>query len=151
MRTAALAVPFVALSLLTACSNESAPAATTPPTPAASAAPATTAAAAPFTIVGSIALTDSFVPGPGGVGCEGDGGYSDITTGGVVTVSDASGTIVAVGSIKVGAPTAAECTLFFEVTDVPASPFYQIEVTNRGLVTFTDAQARGGEVMLSLG
>lgn len=159
MRRPALAVLALLAIALAGCGNqpvaepdspvsEAAGASSTASTAAASTTPAT---AEPFTMVGSISLSDNFVNSASGVGCQGSGGYSDITPGAVVTVYDASTAIVAVGSITIGGSTGTTCDLFFEVTDIPPSDFYQVEVSNRGLVTFTEAQARGGEVMLTLG
>jgi len=150
---------LLALAVLAGCSTaDSAPPAPPstpqpPPSATASSTPPTSATAAPFDLVGLISLVDpgGYGPGPGGVGCEGTGGYSDLTPGATVTVQDADGTIVAVGSVSVGAEDAGRCQLFFEVTDVPASDFYQVEVSGRGAVPFTDEQARGGEVLLTIG
>jgi hypothetical protein len=107
----------------------------------------------PFDLVGGLRLADpdGFTTGPGGIGCQGSGGYSDLRPGSGVTVQDASGTIVAVGSLTIGVPSGGGCDLYFEVPDLPTSDFYQIEVGNRGTVTFTEEQAHGGEVMLTIG
>lgn len=156
MRVTALTLSALCALTLAGCSNVAAdqppPSTTTSGGAATSAAAATSSApTGPFTIVGVMTLVDSYTAGSGGIGCQGSGGYSDMRPGAVATASDAAGTIVAVGSIKVGGETEKGCQLFFEIPDVPQSAFYQIEVSNRGLVTFTEEEARGGEVMLSLG
>ena len=110
------------------------------------------AASTPFTLSGTLMLNG----GPASVvsgttNCHGTGGYSDIGAGAAVTVSDESGTLLAKGSLDVGHAQAGGCALQFEVGEVPGGKkFYQVEVSHRGAVSFTEAEAKAG-VRLHLG
>lgn len=83
-----------------------------------------------------------------GPGCEGAGGFDDVAIGTDVTVTDASGTVVAVGAIessaarydfKVGTQPLG-CDLHFRLTGVPAGKkFYGVEVGRRGVVRYDEA------------
>lgn len=92
-----------------------------------------------------------------GGGCAGDGGYSDIAAGAAVTVKDASGKIVGVSQLGDGQEQSAApsyrgaCLFDFTVPDVPVGNFYSIEVSHRGQISVTLAQARSGDVHFTLG
>ncbi|MEV4281886.1 hypothetical protein [Actinoplanes xinjiangensis] len=62
-------------------------------------------------------------------GCAGQGGYKDITTGAAVTITDATGAIVALGRLDSASLTSMiNCTFSFSVSDVPADQgFYGVE------------------------
>lgn len=108
-------------------------------------------------LTGSLTLRDAFGQGSdmgrGEYPCVGTNGYDDIAEGAPVTVYDAAGAIVATGRLgESEALDAAESCLFpFTVAEVPTSDFYQVEVANRGMVTFTAEQVENGEVSLTLG
>ena len=85
--------------------------------------------------------------------CYGIGGYDDLRGGASVVVTDATGTTVGVGSLRPGVLNLSKdpyyCGLAFEI-EVPAGKgFYGIEVTHRGRVQFSEAEA--GAVRLSIG
>ena len=66
--------------------------------------------------------------------CEGTGGYSDISNSAQVTVTNQSGTIVAVGQLQGGVEDGESCDFSFTVP-VPSETFYSIEVSHRGQQT----------------
>jgi hypothetical protein len=75
-----------------------------------------------------------------GSSCEGAGGYADIRTGSVVTVTNGGSRVIATGQIAQGKPTTVSfgsrtvpaCVLRFEVTGVPNSAAYGITVGHDG-------------------
>ena len=81
--------------------------------------------------------------------CNGSGGYSDIGQGTAVTVHDATGKVVAEGSLDAGKILSGDCVFTFSVAHVPDSKFYGIEVSHRGTVTF--ARSEAGFAGLTLG
>lgn len=84
--------------------------------------------------------------------CRGQGGYSDIQTGTQVIVYDASGKQLAVGQLGLGAAADAfDCIYPFVVTGVPVGDGgpYSVEVSHRGKIAFTRAQA--AYIQMSLG
>ncbi|MFH9817638.1 hypothetical protein [Streptomyces sp. NPDC017230] len=84
--------------------------------------------------------------------CSGTGGYSDIDFGTQVNVTDAAGTLVAVGSLGFGEKTELGCEFPFTVDDVtPGSKFYTVEVSHRGGLTQTEDQLRAGGLAFTLG
>ena len=92
--------------------------------------------------------------------CSAGGGFDDVNAGTAVTVYDKTGTIIATTSLGAGVGTAQEqssqfpdiyigtCVLPFSV-QVPASDFYQVEVSHRGRITVSKAEA--GDVKATLG
>ena len=85
--------------------------------------------------------------------CTGAGGYSDIQSGAPVTVYDNAGQIVALGALGPGRRNSAEhvCTFKFDVPNVPAGKgFYQYEISHRGKLTLTEAEAVAGLASASL-
>ncbi|WP_406725120.1 hypothetical protein WJ438_11275 [Streptomyces sp. GD-15H] len=84
--------------------------------------------------------------------CSGTGGYSDIDFGTQVNVTDAAGTLVAVGSLGFGQKTEQGCEFPFTVDDIaPGSKFYTVEVSHRGGLTQTEDQLRAGGLAFTLG
>ncbi|GGW66959.1 hypothetical protein GCM10010340_51360 [Streptomyces griseoloalbus] len=84
--------------------------------------------------------------------CSGTGGYSDIDFGTQVNVTDAAGTLVAVGSLGFGEKTELGCEFPFTVDDVtPGSKFYTVEVSHRGGLTQTEDELRAGGLAFTLG
>ncbi|QZH61836.1 hypothetical protein K1X22_09080 [Mycolicibacterium farcinogenes] len=108
----------------------------------------------PFTLAGTLQLNSGSITSSGlppGFNCAGSGGYSDITPGAPVTVSDEAGTLLAKSTFdgSVGGP--GWCALSFSVKDVPAgSKFYRVEVARRGDMSYTEEEARA-LVSLTLG
>lgn len=104
-----------------------------------------------FTLNGSLTLTDSSIEQVAS-GCAGTGGYSDIAEGASATVFDQGGTVIAKGHVhKSEMVNSITCRLSFAVEGVPEGhPFYQVEVSHRGKVTFDPDEAKRG-VRLSLG
>lgn len=85
--------------------------------------------------------------------CSGKGGYADIREGTAVTVSDAAGATVALGQLGAGhVDSSIGCTFPFSVAKVPAGKgFYGIEVSHRGVLKFSEADASGTNMVMSLG
>jgi hypothetical protein len=98
--------------------------------------------------------------------CTGTGGYRDIAVGAPVTVTDASGTVVGLGSLiydeeaenafyktHASSSTPHECHYSFSVSGLVDAAFYGIEVRHRGVVRYSkaDLQAKNWTVTLSLG
>lgn len=125
--------------ILAGCSGEGGS-----PTVATSAAPET------FTFAGELLLT-SDVPTTGR-SCQGRGGYSDIAEGAPVTVYGKSGEIIALGNLSLGESTSLGCKFQFFVGGVPTGEgFYQYEVSHRGKLSISEADAVAGNASASLG
>lgn len=109
--------------------------------------------AAGFTLKGTMTLTGDNVPsGETSEACTGYSGYDDIAEGASVTVYDSKGNVVATGALGAGVPSDAACLFPVRVPDVPAgSKFYQVEVSHRGKVTVSQAEAKAGKFAASLG
>jgi hypothetical protein len=106
-----------------------------------------------FDIAGYFELVDEDVHVGGGT-CKGVGGYSDISNGAQVIVTDAAGQTVALGQITDGFNNyPGHCRFKVVVRGVPkGSDFYGIEVTHRGRVQFSAADiAKPVSLSLSLG
>lgn len=110
-----------------------------------------------FILTGTMTLTDSSgILGAHftlGSTCMGDGGYGDIAPGAQVTIYDNTGTMLAIGELGDGSVIRlGECTFTFEVPNVPAGHnLYQIEVSHRGKIAFTEQDGKLGLVSLTLG
>ncbi|MEV7481598.1 hypothetical protein [Streptomyces halstedii] len=105
-----------------------------------------------FTTDGTITLPSVGVALDNGGLCSGTGGYSDIDFGTQVNVTDATGTLVAHGSLGLGEKTDAGCTFAFTIDDVtPGSKFYTVEVAHRGGLTQTETDLRAGGLAFTLG
>ncbi|MCL6675115.1 hypothetical protein [Streptomyces panaciradicis] len=104
-----------------------------------------------FVLTGTFELTDGVV-GDGAGGCKGSEGYSDISEGTAVTVYDAAGTVVATGGLGESTRAGSTCRFDVAVSDVPTGKrFYKVEVSHRGTVQLTEAEARGGGFGATLG
>lgn len=112
---------------------------------------ATHAEGGTFTLVGLFTLADSTSRLKTGDDCQGQGGYSDIKPGAQVTVY--AGDPVATGALGPGTFTAGVGCVFGVVTgDVPRwRGIYQWEVTHRGKLTITEADAVGSVAQATLG
>ncbi|WP_018682167.1 hypothetical protein [Actinokineospora enzanensis] len=126
------------------------------PDPAAAQAPAVTS----FTFRGWLHITDTSgisTTGDTGTGtsCEGRGGYKDVRRGAAVTVYSSTGEVLAVGELGAsrftGNALAGDCAITFGVTVPDGHDIYQVEVTHRGKVAVTAADARNGHANLTLG
>lgn len=84
-------------------------------------------------------------PAVGG-SCEGSGGFDDIRSGASVVVRNEDGTTIASGRLEPGEITSVykgtipTCEWAFEVRDVPAAEFYEIEVSHRGGLQYSKAE-----------
>lgn len=111
---------------------------------------------AAFTLRGTLTLTDPTPLDYDHKACRGSGGYDDIRQGAAVTVYDADGKTVAVGALGAGRyaseDSTAPCVFSVAVPDVPGgSRFYKVEVTHRGQITVTAADAQAGGFAATLG
>ncbi|WP_326606712.1 MULTISPECIES: hypothetical protein [unclassified Streptomyces] len=105
-----------------------------------------------FSTTGSIFLADSDGFVSDGKKCMGKGGYEDLRAGTEVTVTDASGSVVAADSLALGKVVGETCMFKFTVHDIPVgSKLFRIEVSHRGAITKTEAELRLGELALTLG
>lgn len=137
--------------------------------PAAPAAAASkTAAASTFLMSGTVTIKNDFsgsVDLLDDTNCQGAGGYSDLTPGTAVTVSDSTGHVIATGALNTGSQTkthlsgtlagdvdvASACVLGFTVNDVPDGlQSYVLAVSHRGNRVVQAAEAHSG-VDLSVG
>ena len=98
-------------------------------------------------------LTGDNVPaGETSEDCTGYEGYDDIRAGAGVTVYDSAGKVVATSSLGAGKPKDAACVFPVKVPGVPeGSKFYQVEISHRGKITVSTAEAKAGEFGASLG
>lgn len=129
---------------------------------------------------GSLSLFDTdYMTSTKGASCDGEGGYSDIGSGGQVVVKDGRGATLAVGKLGQGklltldealgqaggttttrrlasssarsSPTVCQFTI--TVADVPEADFYRIEIGHRQPVEYSKAklEAEGWRIDLVLG
>lgn len=106
------------------------------------------------TITGSIELQEGMLSPRDN--CSGQGGYDDLTEGAQVVVKDGDGNVIGTGRLDAGrsveaiAGTMWFCTFDFSV-EVPADrPFYVIEVSHRGELTYSLADMQENDWTLSL-
>jgi hypothetical protein len=95
--------------------------------------------------------------------CWGAGGYGDIEKGASVTITDAAGAVIGVGSLVAATPTQftttdgtqsflgdpnakpTHCDLSFAIPNIPAGKgFYGVEVSHRGSVKYPEAALNTG-------
>ncbi|WP_430331427.1 hypothetical protein [Rhodococcus sp. ACT016] len=106
-----------------------------------------------FDITGMITLTGKTTSSglPTGFACAGAGGYSDLSPAAAVKVSDESGTLLAKGHLTGSSGRSGYCIFDFTVTDVPRGiKFYEVEISHRGGLSYTEAEAEDG-LALTLG
>lgn len=104
-----------------------------------------------LTIEGTLVLVGRDNYKVSGVMCNPDGGYSDISAGTQVVVTDAAGATIGIGSLANGENETAGCTFAFRVEGVPAGhDFYGIAIGKRGNIKYTPEQLTK-PVELSLG
>ncbi|WP_405883653.1 hypothetical protein OG747_36730 [Streptomyces sp. NBC_01384] len=109
-----------------------------------------------FTLRGAMTLTSPTPLDYDHKACTGSGGYDDIRQGSAVTVYDAAGKVVSTGALGAGRyaseDSTAPCTFSVAVPGVPeGSKFYQVEVSHRGKITVSSAEAKAGGFAASLG
>lgn len=108
----------------------------------------------PFTLTGTLQLNSDSITTSGlpiGYKCAGEGGYTDIGPGTALTVSDETGKLLAKGAIESSYGQSGACTLTFKIYNVPGgATFYKVEVSHRGQMSYTEAEAKAG-IDLSLG
>ncbi|MFP3988710.1 hypothetical protein U9R90_14605 [Streptomyces sp. E11-3] len=110
-----------------------------------------TTAPATFTLTGTFELTAGVVSDGSG-GCKGGDGYDDIAEGTAVTVYDAAGSVVATAYLGESTRVGTTCRFDVSVDDVPTGKgFYKVEVSHRGTVQLTEADARAGAFGATLG
>jgi hypothetical protein len=121
-----------------------------------------TGSAATFTLAGQFSLALGAFQwdhaADGTTPCVSDQGYSDITAGAPVVITDQSGTTIATGQLITGSATvdsatgrATACVFSFVVQQVPDRPFYGVTVSHRGTQTYSAADAHAGNIRLTLG
>lgn len=106
-----------------------------------------------FTLNGNFTLNEDAVDDGIG-GCEGSGGYTDITLGTSVTVYDAAGSVIATGMLALSKfdEAAGSCTWDVSVYDVPGDQdFYQVEIGHRGKLQLSVVDAKADGFSASLG
>lgn len=111
-----------------------------------------------YDIDGNIKLVDSDLGGYGD-NCYGTGGYSDISSGMSITVSDDKGTIVATGQTGSGSHpqndsySSVTCVFEFDVKQIPKRNFYTIDFGRRGKLSysFAELEEMNWKLTLSLG
>ncbi|KIF67116.1 hypothetical protein HY68_35955 [Streptomyces sp. AcH 505] len=106
-----------------------------------------------FTLTGEFDLVDGAVADGTG-GCEGTGGYDDITMGTSVTVYDAAGTVIAASSLILSTfdEDTGTCAFDVSIDAVPTGEdFYQVEISHRGKVQLSAEEAQNGQFASSLG
>ncbi|AOW92987.1 hypothetical protein BFN03_10830 [Rhodococcus sp. WMMA185] len=107
-----------------------------------------------FTMEGSLTLYDSTTRSYGygeEFDCEGDGGYSDIYPGRDILVYGVDESLIAKGEFVSSDKTGSTCSMHFAVEDVPrGEQFYQLEISDRGRMTYSEDEAQES-IGLSLG
>lgn len=122
---------------------------TATPTPAAAPAPT---AAATFTLTGTMEVSGVRNWHPVSTQCEGTGGFDDITEGTGVTVYSGNGTVVGTGRLTNGVVFGVRCSFSVVVEKVPVgADFFQVEVSHRGKLTLSAADAKAGKFAGTLG
>ncbi|MFD0257499.1 hypothetical protein ACFVH7_04365 [Kitasatospora indigofera] len=112
----------------------------------------TSTAAATFTLTGTMEVAGATHWRRVSTQCEGTGGYDDIAEGTSVTVYSASGTVVGTGRLTNGVVFGSACSLSVVVEKVPVgADFFQVEVSHRGKLTLSAADAKAGKFAGSLG
>jgi hypothetical protein len=108
------------------------------PAPAASPTPAV------LSVHGSLLLADSTgVLNLDGYHCQGMRGYDDIRQGAAVTITDASGTTIGLGSLSEGMMESSgltrKCRFTWQVEVPKGKGFYGVEISHRGKVAVAEA------------
>jgi hypothetical protein len=119
--------------------------------PSPAAAPTPTEAAT-FTLTGTMEVTGIKNWRRVSTQCEGIGGYDDIGESTSVTVYSGSGQVVGTGRLTNGVVFGASCSFSVMVEKVPVgSDFFQVEVSHRGKLTLSAADAKAGKFSGTIG
>ena len=87
----------------------------------------------------------------GSDGCQGDGGFGDITPGTAVTVAGGTGQTLGIGALGGGQEDEnSACVFPFDVAVPGGQSVYTVTISHRGTQTFTPAQVASG-ITLTLG
>jgi hypothetical protein len=87
----------------------------------------------------------------GGNGCEGSGGYSDISAGTAVVVGGATGQTVGIGALGPGQEDdSSNCVFSFDVAVPSGQSVYTVTISHRGTQTLSSDELTNG-INLSLG
>jgi hypothetical protein len=106
-----------------------------------------------FTLRGELVLGDPGVFWSKAEPCSGKRGYEDLTAGTPVTITDAGGQTIGLGSLRPGVADSTNdgndlCKFAFSVPNVPVGKgFYGAEIGKRGVVQFDENQAKSGVQM----
>lgn len=103
------------------------------------------------TVIGLVGLTDADTAT---AGCVGAGGYSDITPGAEVILTNQSGKILGATGLSAGVAAVDLCQYTFTIHNVPDDQAqYAVEVTHRGKVVKSKAemQASNWTIELTIG
>ncbi len=81
------------------------------------------------------------------------GGYSDLSDGTAVAVSDGAGKLLGTGQLSDGTQTGAGVKFTFSVNGLPQADFYKLQIANRGELPYSrsDLDAKQWHVSASLG
>lgn len=94
-----------------------------------------------ITVVGTFTLKSTTSIDSNGVDCQGKGGYSDISQGVQVTITDDNGKVLKAVPLSGGRQEATGvCTFTFKAAISGTSSNYGISVSHRGVVDFSRAQ-----------
>lgn len=95
------------------------------------------------TIIGTMTLLPAaFNPAYPGTPCTGGVGYDDIAQGTDVVVRDAAGKVIGTGQLGAGSVRGTYCVFWFTVSEVPQETFYGVEISHRGVMTYTADQVK---------
>ncbi len=72
-----------------------------------------------------------------GAGCTDVGGFEDIAPGTAVTVTNEQDAVIATGTLTSGNASATLCRFPFSIQNVPRAQLYNLEVSDRGALTFS--------------
>lgn len=104
-----------------------------------------------LTVRGKLVLTGSSEVYAGNTNCRGIKGYDDIRQGAQITVTDATGAVIAIGALGAGEATGKACEFSFTINGVPSGEgFYGIEISHRGVLRYAEGDL-DGPLTLSLG
>jgi len=99
-----------------------------------------------FTLQGTLTLTDKNAQFEKGKPCSGDGGYNDIREMADVKIRNGSDDIIAVSQLQEGeAIDSSTCKFSYVVNNVPRTSIYQIEVSDRGNLTYSYDKLKSGD------
>jgi len=83
-------------------------------------------------------------------GCEGIGGYSDIRSGTGVTLKDGGGKVLATSFLDSVSGTSNSCVFKVSLASVPEVPFYTVEISHRGQLSYSLADMKTQDWSLDL-